>query len=68
MSVKSKNTDPIFYNSLDESEKNAWSLFEAGIKDRKSYFHTPVVVSKTKTGTVNPRTMVFRAENRSALE
>ena len=48
MSVKSKNTDPIFYNSLDESEKNAWWLFEAGIKDRKSYFHTPVVVSKLK--------------------
>ncbi len=68
MSVKSKNTDPTFYNSLDESEKNAWWLFEAGIKDRKSYFHTPVVVSKTKTGAVNPRTMVLRAVNRSALE
>jgi len=68
MSVKSQNIDPSFYNSLEESEKYAWSLLEAGIKDRKSYFHTPVVISKSKLGTVSPRTMVLRGVNQTALE
>ena len=67
-SQKAENKDPIFYNSLEESEKAAWSLFESGVTDRKSYFHTPIVISRTLAGSVKPRTMVLRKVIKEALE
>lgn len=70
MTTGSKPTkiDPSFYDSLDESEKKAWSLFEDGVSDRKSYFHTPIVISKSNKGVAKPRTMVLRKVNRGLLE
>jgi pyridoxamine 5'-phosphate oxidase len=51
---------PPFYDDLDLTLAHAWSLWVRGGADRRSPFHTPVVVTVDSAGDPQARVMVLR--------
>ncbi|MFO0463229.1 MAG: pyridoxamine 5'-phosphate oxidase family protein [Burkholderiales bacterium] len=52
--------EPAFYNDLAATLAQAWTLLEAGTKDRRSAFHAPSVASIGLEGSPQQRTMILR--------
>ena len=48
---------------LKELLKTAWTLFEEGMRDRRSTFHLPTVASISVDGSPTIRTVVLRGVN-----
>ncbi|MDX2308177.1 MAG: pyridoxamine 5'-phosphate oxidase family protein [Hyphomicrobium sp.] len=57
---------PPYYNDLDASLAHAWSLFERGVSDRRSAFHTPAVATIAENGEPAARIMVLRGVERAS--
>lgn len=57
---------PEFYNDLELSLSNAWSVIEAGMANRTSAAHTPVVATVDANGLPQMRIMVLREANRQS--
>ena len=56
--------EPEFYNDITKVLPAAWDFMEAGVKDRHSLAHTPVVSTLDVDGKPNSRCMVLRAVDR----
>jgi pyridoxamine 5'-phosphate oxidase len=57
---------PDFYNDLDLTFDQAWTLWVRGGADRRSAFHTPVVATVDASGAPQVRVMVLRQADREA--
>jgi pyridoxamine 5'-phosphate oxidase len=55
---------PDFYNDLDLTFDQAWTLWVRGGVDRRSAFHTPVVATVDDAGAPQARVMVLRQADR----
>ena len=51
---------PSFYDDLEGSFDRAWDLLARGVKDRRSAFHTPVLVTRDNENIPDFRTVVLR--------
>jgi pyridoxine/pyridoxamine 5'-phosphate oxidase len=52
--------EPDHYNSLDAVKREAFALLSRGVSDRRSGFHTPLVVTHGLDGFPAARTVVLR--------
>ncbi len=57
-------TGGAYYNDLNLSLDHAWSLLEAGAKDRRSPLHTPTVSTLDLNGAPQSRILVLRQANK----
>jgi pyridoxamine 5'-phosphate oxidase len=57
-----------YYNDLDLTLDHAWTLIEAGAKNRRSPFHTPVVSTLGIDGAPQGRILVLRNTDRDKRE
>lgn len=57
---------PIFYDNLEASYDEAWTLLKRGTMDRRSAFHTPSIASVDLHGCPQVRTVVLRGADQSA--
>ncbi len=57
-----------YYNDLDLTLDHAWKLIEAGAKNRRSPFHTPVVSTLGIDDAPQSRILVLRNANRDKQE
>jgi 3-hydroxyisobutyrate dehydrogenase len=55
-----KRVEPAFYDDLDLTLAEAWSLLTAGAANRNEAFHTPAVATVSRDGTPAVRTVVLR--------
>lgn len=55
---------PAHYDDLDEILDEAWRLISRGVKNRRSPFHTPTVVTVGHGGRPSVRTVVLRGTDR----
>ena len=51
---------PSFYDDLKRSFDHAWALLAKGVKDRRSAFHTPVLITADAEDLFDFRTVVLR--------
>lgn len=61
-----ENVEPAFYDDLDLTLVEAWSLLSDGASGRKSPFHTPAVATVGPDGRPAVRTVVLRAADPDA--
>jgi len=55
-----QHIDPPYYDNLDEALDYAFAMLAAGVKDRRSGFHTPAVATVNAQGAPAVRTVVLR--------